>query len=331
MQYGVRSHPSQPGREDADLWVDANGFHHAISHSFDRCGYHSFSRDGWSWSFAPSPGLKQYCAFSYDVGYANGSTVAFERRERPHIIFADDGVTPIGLTSSVTLPGSDASFTHLQPIDASPSPPTPQLEANASVAAAATSATSAVAATGRARHSRWPSTWPSAPGAMGTAGQGCEETGGNAFFLHQGGRQATLSRTGLEGLTGFDNGQGHATSYAHDDFALELSLLRPGGGGATTLALASAQDTSSRRNCSLMAAGCTRDGAAATFKYRCAERVQVTVEYSLPAADAFVRKSLAACALRPRPPAAEGCDSAATVRVLHADVRQGLQPRPRLD
>ena len=99
------------------------------------------------------------------------------------------------------------------------------------------------------------------------------------------------------------------------------------GGDATRLALGSAQDTDSRRNCSLMAAGCTPDAAAATFEYRCAGRVRVAVEYALNAEDTFVRKSLRACALlpRPTPPAAEGCDAAAKVGVVREVAWQGLR------
>ena len=110
-------------------------------------------------------------------------------------------------------------------------------------------------------------------------------------------RTATLSRTGLEGLVGFDDGRGNVSTFTHDDFALELILPQAGSASLLRLTLASAQDTDSRRNCSLMAAGCAPDGRVGSFLYRCAREVQVIVEYSLSAAQDFVQKRLHACML----------------------------------
>ena len=104
-----------------------------------RCGYHSFSRDGWDWAFAPHPGGGSptgdaWCAFTYNVTYVDGAVHSFGRRERPHLIFGADGVTPIallnglapdpygvnppggGASGSCRYPTHDYAFTALQPL-----------------------------------------------------------------------------------------------------------------------------------------------------------------------------------------------------------------------
>ena len=55
--------------------------------------------------------------------YVDGTTFSFLRRERPHLVFADDGFTIVGLTTGITYndsttKGNDACFTFFQPVRA---------------------------------------------------------------------------------------------------------------------------------------------------------------------------------------------------------------------
>ena len=67
-------------------------------HSMDAgvafCGNHAFSLDGATW-------VNTGFAYSNNASYSDGSWQAFLRRERPHILFADDGVTPVALSNGV--------------------------------------------------------------------------------------------------------------------------------------------------------------------------------------------------------------------------------------
>ena len=49
---------------------------------------------------------------------SNGTTLEFQRRERPHIVFGEDGVTPVALTNGAGIDGvgayGDATWTFLQ-------------------------------------------------------------------------------------------------------------------------------------------------------------------------------------------------------------------------
>ena len=64
-------------------------------------------------------------SYIFSFRYDDGSTFSFERRERPHLVFAEDGFTIVGLTTGVaytdsTTQGSDACFTFLQPVRTEP-------------------------------------------------------------------------------------------------------------------------------------------------------------------------------------------------------------------
>ncbi len=338
VQYGAQSHPLSPGKEDADLWRDADGHFHAISHSFDACGYHSFSRDGWAWSFAPVvEGDDELCAFTYTVEYEDGAHQTYARRERPHVVMGADGVTPIALSTSVTYGEGDASYTHIQPIG--PRRAGPRRAGPAVRSRAAPSGEQAV----RTAHL---GPQPSAerrgraPAAHALV-DGCDDhIGGNDFGLRDDSRgvTATLSRTGLEGLTYFDDGAGNRTHFVHDDFVIELRLgMLPGAdgkrfarGAEDSLVLGNAQDSTSLRNCSLMAAGCGYGHARhdALFTYRCIADVEIQVRYSLEPSRSFVSKTLSACVLQQ--PSAPGlpkaCDPTANLTVVRSVVWEGLQP-----
>jgi len=88
--------------EDPALWFDfRRGAFHAIMHTMDAggpggayCGGHAFSTNGWQWTYSGT-------AYSCAQNYSDGSWQEFARRERPHILFAPDGVTPIALSNGV--------------------------------------------------------------------------------------------------------------------------------------------------------------------------------------------------------------------------------------
>ena len=118
------------GLEDMFVWLDARGNAHAIFHHMDNatcpnvgdlpaCGGHAFSADGISWTYGG-------VAFGRSVNFADGTVFNSIRRERPHLIMAADGVTPVALTSGVqygTIPyptqkygPEGAVYTLLQPV-----------------------------------------------------------------------------------------------------------------------------------------------------------------------------------------------------------------------
>ena len=70
-------------------------------------GGHAWSVDGETWRYAIG-------TFNTTVEYDDGSTVTFFGRERPHLIFNEDG-EPTHLVTGAKVQGSDATFTHIQP------------------------------------------------------------------------------------------------------------------------------------------------------------------------------------------------------------------------
>ena len=87
--------------EDPYVYKDARGTFHSLFHAMDVgddqafCGGHAFSADGGvTWVYT---GL----AFSNAANFTDGSLQVFSRRERPHFLFAADGVTIIALSSGV--------------------------------------------------------------------------------------------------------------------------------------------------------------------------------------------------------------------------------------
>jgi hypothetical protein len=124
--------------EDPFLWRDKQGHFHILSHNGDRghpgpggdCGRHFFSEtgDAGTWDAAPlHPSEKGGCAYFRDgVHFADSFKRTFYRRERPHLIFDEDGYTIRAVTTSAIdcpvspyLPGgTDSSYTLLQPVNA---------------------------------------------------------------------------------------------------------------------------------------------------------------------------------------------------------------------
>ena len=106
--------------EDPFVWLDRDGHFHALFHKLTdehpSAGGHAYSRDGWTWT------LTDTAAFTTDVRTDDGATHAFFRRERPHLLFDDDGTTPLALFTSLTNWSSgaptdtDKAFTFAQSI-----------------------------------------------------------------------------------------------------------------------------------------------------------------------------------------------------------------------
>jgi len=98
--------------EDGFLFFDARGHWHVLFHTYTFPGAgvqcanppdcdptsisgHSFSRDGLRWTVSP---LQPY----FNVAnFSDGSSLRMSTRERPHLIFAPDGVTPLALSNGV--------------------------------------------------------------------------------------------------------------------------------------------------------------------------------------------------------------------------------------
>ena len=88
--------------EDPALWVDRHGAFHAVFHAMDvpgqaglpHVGGHAYSVDGAEWVYTGT-------AYGGAANYSDGSWQAFLRRERPHLLFAADGFTPVALSNGV--------------------------------------------------------------------------------------------------------------------------------------------------------------------------------------------------------------------------------------
>jgi hypothetical protein len=87
--------------EDPALWVDRRGGLHAIFHDMDVAGQgqpylggHAFSADGAQWTYTGT-------AYGNSANFTDGTWQTFARRERPHLLFAADGYTPVALSNGV--------------------------------------------------------------------------------------------------------------------------------------------------------------------------------------------------------------------------------------
>lgn len=115
---GFHNESSSPPRyiplEDPFLFLDKVGNFHALFHNMGGCkevGCHAFSEDGWAWYLATSD------PYATLVEFEDGSSHTFARRERPHLVFNQDG-DPAFLTNGMQLAWSnDHSFTQVQQIN----------------------------------------------------------------------------------------------------------------------------------------------------------------------------------------------------------------------
>ncbi|CRG88688.1 Reelin [Talaromyces islandicus] len=134
-QIGVASAPSFTGpytrlpgpvfpenTEDPHIWRDKRGNWHMLVHSLEagggfgagpKVGRHAYARE-WDgeWTFNNST-----LAYSTHVEFTDGSAIDFSRRERPQILFSEDGLMrPLFLSNGVQEANSSLSYTIVQPI-----------------------------------------------------------------------------------------------------------------------------------------------------------------------------------------------------------------------
>ena len=161
---------------------------------------------------------------------------------------------------------------------------------------------------------------------------------------------ADISRTGLEGLIGYQAPGAKRLSFTADNFAVNLTVT---GGGRredpadapetlTQIELRSESDTDSRRFCGLMSACSNR--TVARLIYRCQEiggewpacsgycrhmHFQVAVDYILGGSPARVTKTVNACELTGKReghvPSRE-CDATKRVEVAGAELWGSIRP-----
>ena len=106
------------------MYLDADGGFHAIFHHCYHCprscvcGGHGYSLDGKQWYYPYINGSAYW--ENATLAKSPGEVVQFYKRERPHLVFAADGVTPVALTNGAGVDGigegGDATWTFLQPI-----------------------------------------------------------------------------------------------------------------------------------------------------------------------------------------------------------------------
>jgi len=113
--------PSHP-TEDPNVWQDARGHWHVLSHSLEpggawggggRVGRHGFARSlqgPWTWNSAT-------LAFNTTVHFTDGSVDVLNRRERPQLHFDSSG-KPAFLVTGVQAAGQASSYTLIQPVAA---------------------------------------------------------------------------------------------------------------------------------------------------------------------------------------------------------------------
>ena len=123
----VRAH-AQPilenHMEDGFVWRDRRGNFHFLAHSLEpgggfgdgpKVGRHGFAADLFgAWTFGAAE-----LAFITTVRFTDESSETYYRRERPQLLFSDDGaMTPTHLITGVQSVGSPNSYTLIQPVGA---------------------------------------------------------------------------------------------------------------------------------------------------------------------------------------------------------------------
>eukprot|EP01052_Picozoa_sp_SAG31_P016789 SAG31_NODE_1125_length_9770_cov_2.732499_8_plen_542_part_00 len=103
--FALKLFPPQSGgrAEDGFIWVDNEGYCHALVHdqgmSYGKSGEtgsvgHAYSTDCRSWKYSSQP------AASTTIEHTDGTSTTWIKRERPHLMFSDDG-TPTFLMTGV--------------------------------------------------------------------------------------------------------------------------------------------------------------------------------------------------------------------------------------
>jgi hypothetical protein len=101
------------GNEDAFFWQGKRGFH-AIFHSknacgqlasdVDSCGSLAWSTDSWTWHLNKAPAYDKTIVWKNDgrkQGFGANEDGTLLSRQRPKILFDDDGFTPLFLYNGV--------------------------------------------------------------------------------------------------------------------------------------------------------------------------------------------------------------------------------------
>lgn len=97
-------HPIVASHEDPHIWADRRGNLHLLSHGLTNHFFTTPDALG-AWTLASAP------AYGFGFAWANGTAVTALRRERPQLVFSDDGeMTPLVLTTGVTLKGGPAQM-----------------------------------------------------------------------------------------------------------------------------------------------------------------------------------------------------------------------------
>ena len=118
----LHSHPIfDDYNEDPFLWRDKRGHFHMLTHSLEdgggfggpMVGRHAYARrfEG-RWTFG-----NRTLAFNTSVQWTDGTSTDFYRRERPQLVFSDDGqMTPLYLSNGVQEVNQSSSYTVIQPL-----------------------------------------------------------------------------------------------------------------------------------------------------------------------------------------------------------------------
>ena len=113
---------SAPDAEDPYIWQNDDGTLHTLLHSLEgphmcggvecQVGTHAFSLDGFAWYYGGT-------AYTSRVEFTDGDILMLNRRERPHLVFAENSTTPVALSNSaeVGMGYGDRSFTLIQGIN----------------------------------------------------------------------------------------------------------------------------------------------------------------------------------------------------------------------
>jgi hypothetical protein len=111
----IKHSTGTPDNEDPFVWMQPDGSWHIVNHQQSTgnvcgdsdaghsCGAHWFSRSPFGpWRVSIEP------AYSAAVTLTNGSAAAFQTRQRPQLVFADDGsMTPLYLFTSGSFVGNN--------------------------------------------------------------------------------------------------------------------------------------------------------------------------------------------------------------------------------
>ena len=118
-RYAYAGLPDDCCGEDPFLWYDVRyDALHIVWHFGgwdDPKGVHTWSTDGgdnWQW-------VRGALAYDSEVQFTDGTSFSYQRRERPHLILAKDGYTPLALTNAVENGGRDCDYSHtlVQPLN----------------------------------------------------------------------------------------------------------------------------------------------------------------------------------------------------------------------